>query len=153
MEINFMNRLTVIFFLAIALAPIALTSAQPVGSCSAGKLLDVQMETILVNAGTAEQSDAKTKRGGHITYSTYLVPLTQQRTIYTVTVRLDDIVYTAQSESVFGLGFKPTSFVINDPIQGCLRGTTLALTCLDGKEYKARIVRAVRDPQRDPGRQ
>ena len=44
-------------------------------------------------------------------------------------------------------GFKPTTFVVNDPIQACIRSNTLALARPDGKEYKAHVVRALRVPQ------
>jgi hypothetical protein len=62
---------------------------------------------------------------------------------------LDDLTYTAQSEHIFGFGFKPTSLVINDPIGACVRGSTLALERPDGKEYRAHILRVARVPRQN----
>ena len=77
------------------------------------------------------------------------LPTLQKRTTYTVTIVLDDLTYTAQSELIFGFGFKPTSLVINDPIGVCVRGSTLALERPNGKEYRARILRVSRVPLAD----
>ncbi len=144
-----MNRLMKTFFLLATLIPMAALGATQTGTCITGRLVDVQVDTRLIDAGTAEHVEEKAKKSGR-EYHAYSTPLTQQQTIYTVTVRLDDIVYTALSQSIFGFGFKPTSFIVNDPIQGCVRGNTLALTRQDGKEFKARIVRAVREPPLKP---
>ena len=66
-----------------------------------------------------------------------------------MTIVLDDLTYTAQSEQILGFGFKPTSLVVNDPIGACVRGSTLALERPDGKEYRAHILRVARVPRPD----
>ena len=77
-------------------------------------------------------------------YESYSAPNLQKQTTYTVTIVLDDLTYIAQSELIFGFGFKPTSLVVNDPIGACVRGSTLALERPDHKEYRARILRVSR---------
>ena len=62
---------------------------------------------------------------------------------YTVTVQLEDMSYTAQSSGNFW-NFDPTRLVINDPIGLCVDRNQIILRRPDGKDYKARIVRAVR---------
>ena len=62
---------------------------------------------------------------------------------YTVTVQLEDMSYTAQSSGNFW-NFDPTRLVINDPIGLCVDRNQIVLRRPDGKDYKARIVRAVR---------
>jgi hypothetical protein len=143
-----MNRLTKAFYLAATLVSASAVGAAQTGTCNTGRLVDVQVNTRVIDGGTAEHG----RRNGR-EYEGYSTPLTQQQTIYTVTVQFEDMVYTAQSQSVFGLGFKPTAFIVNDPIHGCVRGNTLALTRQDGKEFKARIVRAERElPPSNEGR-
>jgi hypothetical protein len=63
--------------------------------------------------------------------------------MYTVTVQLEDMSYTAQSSGNFW-NFDPTRLVINDPIGLCVDRNQIILRRPDGKDYKARIVRAVR---------
>lgn len=138
-----MKRFIKRFSAAVAVLPLSVVGAAQTGACTNGRLIDVQVNTVVIDGGTAEHVEERSKKNGR-EYHSYSTPLNQQQTIYTVTVQFDDLIYTAQSQSVFGLGFKPTSFVVNDPIHGCVRGSTLALTRQDGKEFKARIVRAER---------
>jgi hypothetical protein len=51
--------------------------------------------------------------------------------------------YTAQSSGNFW-NFDPTRLVINDPIGLCVDRNQIILRRPDGKDYKAKIVRAVR---------
>jgi hypothetical protein len=144
-----MKRLNRTIFLAATLASASAIAAAQAGECNTGRLRDVQVNTGLIDAGTAEHGEERTRKSGREYYG-YSTPLTQQQTIYTVTVQFDDMIYTAQSQSIFGFGFKPTSFIVNDPIHGCVRGNTLALTRQDGKEFKAHIVRAERETPPKP---
>lgn len=144
-----MNRTAAALYLATTLVSSAAIGAPRDGTCSTGTLLDVQVNVEIIQGGTIERVQERVKKNGRKEYQSYSTNYSQKLTTYTVTARFDDMVYTAQSESVFGFGFKPVSFVVNDPIQGCLRDNTLALVRPDGKEYKARIVRAARDPQPD----
>jgi len=139
-----MKRLNKAIYLAAALIAASPMAIAQSGSCTTGRVLDVQVNTRLIDAGTVERGEEKAKKNGR-QYNGYSTPINQEQTIYTVTVRFGDMIYTAQSQSIFGFGFKPTSFVVNDPIQGCVRGNTLALARQDGKEFKARIVRSERE--------
>ena len=145
-----MNGTKVVFYAASMLLPVAAMGAPNQGICAAGTLVDVQADTEMVQTGTFEHGRAKNTNGKR-EYDSYSTTSVQKQTTYTVVVRLEDMVYTAQSQAIFGFGFKPTAFVINDAIEGCRDRNTLALTRPDGKQYKARIVRAARDPQATPG--
>jgi hypothetical protein len=138
------TKTTYLLYLATMLLPLAAIAAPNAASCSTGKLLDVQVDTEMIQVGTTERGEDRQRKNGKREYNTYSTSITQEKTTYTVTVEIDDMVYTAQSQGIFGFGFKPTAFVIKDPIQGCVQGNTLALRRPDGKQYKAHIVRAVR---------
>ena len=144
-----MRRLNRTLSLAATLVWASAIAVGQSGNCNTGKFLDVQINTRLIDAGSAEHGEERARKSGR-EYNGYSTPLTQQQTIYTVTVQFDDMIYTAQSQSIFGLGFKPTTFIVNDPIHGCVRGNTLALTRQDGKEFKAHIVRAERESPAKP---
>lgn len=62
-----------------------------------------------------------------------------------MTVRLNDLVYTGQSSGNEFWNFDPTRLVINDPIAVCVSRNTLRLRRPDGKDYKTKIVRVVRN--------
>ena len=139
-----MNKLIRIFSLAAVMGSLSAAGLAQTASCNGGKLLDVQISKRVIDAGTTERVEERSKKNGK-DYHGYSMPVTQEQTIYTVTVQLSDLLYTAQSQSVFGWGFKPTAFIVNDPIHGCIQGNTLVLTRPDGKEYKAHIVRIERE--------
>lgn len=66
------------------------------------------------------------------------------RKTYRVTVLLNDLVYTRESPGDEFWHFNPTRFVLNDPIEACVREDRLMLKRPDGKEYRSNIVRVVR---------
>ena len=142
-----MTRMTAAIYLATMLLSTAAIAAPGNSACSAGTLIDVQARVEMIDAGTMEHGQENVKKNGKKEYNSYSTNYQQKLTTYTVAVRFNDIIYTAQSESVFGFGFKPTSFVVNDPIQGCIQGNTLALARPDGKSYKTHIVQIARIPQ------
>jgi len=130
--------MTAQIFLTAMILPLAAFAASNTAICGSGTLIDVQVDTQIIQRGWTEHSEEKVKKNGKTEYRSHSTPNTAEKTTYTVTVQLDDVLYTAQSEGmIFGLGFKPTEFVINDPVQGCVRGKTLALARPDGKEYHA----------------
>jgi len=57
--------------------------------------------------------------------------------------------YTARSSGNFW-NFDPTRLVINDPIGACVDRNQLILRRPDGKDYRARIVRTVRNDASRP---
>jgi hypothetical protein len=144
-----MNRMAAPIYLATMLLPVGAIGAPGNGVCGTGTLIDVQVHVEMIQAGTMEHGQERAKKNGKKEYDSYSTNYLRKQITYTVTARFDDMVYTAQSESIFGFGFKPTSFVVNDPIQGCVRDNTIALARPDGKEYKAHILHAARIPQPD----
>ena len=128
------------------LLPVVAIAAPKNQVCGIGTLIDVQANVEVIQAGTIEHGRETVKKNGRREYDSYSAPNLQKQTTYTVTIVLDDLTYSAQSELIFGFGFKPTSLVVNDPIGVCVRGNTLALERPDGKEYRARILRVARAP-------
>jgi hypothetical protein len=75
----------------------------------------------------------------------YTTPLERETKSYLVTVRMTDRVYVGRSSGDWFWEFDPTRLVINDPIDACVSKDTLGLRRPDGREYKTKIVRVVRD--------
>ena len=144
-----MTRITASIYFATMLLPVVAIAAPKDGVCGIGTLLDVQAHVEVIQAGTIEHGRETVKKNGRREYDSYSAPNLQKQTTYTVTIGLDDLTYIAQSELIFGFGFKPTSLVVNDSIGVCVRGSTLALERPDGKEYRARILRVARVPRAD----
>jgi hypothetical protein len=55
------------------------------------------------------------------------------------------VIYTGESSGNEFWQFDPSRLVINDPIDACVSDGRLRLRRPDGKEYKTKIVRVVRD--------
>ena len=144
-----MTRMAASIYFATILLPVAAIAAPKDGVCGVGTLMDVQGHVEVTQAGAIEHGRETVKKNGEREYDSYSAPNLQKQTTYTVTIVLDDLTYTAQSELIFGFGFKPTSLVVNDPIGVCVRGSSLALERPDGKEYRARIRRVARVPRAD----
>jgi hypothetical protein len=144
-----MTRMAASIYFATMLLPVVAIAAPKDGLCGIGTLIDVQAHVEVIQAGTIEHGRETVKKNGRKEYDSYSTSNLQKQTTYTVTIVLDDLTYTAQSELIFGFGFKPTSLVVNDPIGVCVRGSTLALERPDGKEYRARILRVARVPRAD----
>jgi hypothetical protein len=141
--------MSVSFFLATLLFTKAAAGAPNNGQCCTETLLDVQVNVEMIQTGTTEHGRESVKKNGHKVYDGYSTNNLYRQTIYTVTVQLGDVVYTAQSESFLGFGFRPTSFIIHDPITACVHGNALSLERPDGKQYKAHLFRAIKVPPSD----
>ena len=144
-----MTRMAASIYFATMFLPVVAIAAPKDGVCGIGTLIDVQAHVEVIQAGAIERGRETVKKNGRREYVSYSAPNLQKQTTYTVTIVLDDLTYTAQSEQILGFGFKPTSLVVNDPIGACVRGTTLALDRPDGKEYRAHILRVASVPRPD----
>ena len=144
-----MTRMAASIYFATMVLPVAAIAAPKDGVCGVGTLIDVQTNVEVIQGGTIEHGRETVKKNGRREYDSYSAPNMQKQTTYTVMIVVDDLTYTAQSELIFGFGFKPTSLVVNDPIGVCVRGSTLALERPDGKEYRVRILRVARVPRAD----
>src|SRR5262249_7661295 len=138
-----MKRSTII---CICLAGVLLapTLAAADGVCGTGTLLDVRSST-RISPGQ-EVTTSSVRRRAHARekiYQSVTSSSEQKITEYTIAARLDGIVYTAQSRDFFWRT-KPTAFIIGDPIQVCVNIDKISLTGLDGKQYRATVVRAAR---------
>ena len=136
-----MNRFAMIVG-AILVTPLA-ADAQTPYTCSTGTLRDV--EAITETVATPTQTRVRTKRNKHGDREVWseTTPGEVRRKKYIVQVQFQDLVYTAESSGNFW-NFDPTRLVINDSVGVCVDGKQILLKRPDGKEYKARIVRAVR---------
>jgi len=132
--------------LAAVLLPPSLTSAEVLYTCGTGILRDVEavIETVPAEKHTRVVTKIN-KRGEREVYADTSSG-ERRETTYMVTVELEDMRYTARSSGNFW-NFDPTRLVINDPIGVCVEKNQIILRRPDGKDYKAKIVRAVRSPR------
>ena len=116
--------------------------------CGTAMLRDVEVVTARVPQSTITIARSKPKsesRPGERVADVYTTPAERQTKTYLVTVRLNDVVYTGESSGNEFWQFDPTRLVINNPIDACVSDGRLRLRRPDGKEYKTKIVRVVRD--------
>ena len=85
------------------------------------------------------------RKPGDRTVDVYTTPSERETKTYLVTVRINDRLYVGKSSGDWFWEFDPTRLAINDPVDACVSGDTLRLRRPDGKDYKAKIVRVVRD--------
>ena len=116
--------------------------------CGTATLQDIEIVTGRVPQSTITSVRKKPKNGkkpGEQQVDAFTTPAERQTRTYLVTVRLNDMVYTDQSSGNEFWNFDPTQLVINDPIDACVSGRSLRLRRPDGKDYKTKIVRVIRD--------
>ncbi|MGE3511010.1 MAG: hypothetical protein AB7N65_19235 [Vicinamibacterales bacterium] len=141
---------------AMAILSIALTSAAastdaaPAQSaaphCGIATLRDVEVLVHTVSQGTVTSvRERRPRKPGEREAQVYTTPGERQSKKYRVTVLLNDLVYTGESPGDEFWHFNPTRFVINDPIDACVREDRLILKRPDGKDYRSRIVRVMRE--------
>lgn len=129
---------------ALSSSPVAAQSP----TCGTAVLLDIEVVTARIPQPTITSVHARRRGLGgsdERAMDVYSSPAERQTKTYLVTVRLDDLVYTAQSAGNDFWHYDPTRLVINDPIEACVSGDRLRLRRPDGKDYSPKIVRAVRD--------
>ena len=129
---------------AAMLSPSPLTAQSP--ACGTATLRDVEVVTERVAQATITSvHEKRKKKPGEREAHVYTTPADRQNKKYLVTVRLNDLLYTGESSGNAFWDFDPTRLVINDPIEACVYKDRLHLRRPDGKDYKTKIVRAVRD--------
>jgi hypothetical protein len=118
-------------------------------TCGMGTLRDV--DTVIETFPAEKHTRVVTKTNRRGERETHVDTSSGERheKTYTVTVQLEDMIYAAQSSGNFW-NFDPTRLVINDPIGLCVDKNQIILRRPDGKDYKARIVRAVRNAESRP---
>jgi hypothetical protein len=124
--------------------------------CGTAMLKDVEVVTARTPQSTITSVQKKPndgKESGARGVDVYTTPAERQTKTYLVTVRLNDLVYTGQGSGNWFWDFDPTRLVINDPIDACVSKDTLRLRRPDGKDYKTKIVRVVRELAHDPVQQ
>jgi hypothetical protein len=134
---------------ALASSPAA---AQTAG-CGTATLTDVDVVVARVPQSTITSIRTRPTDGrkrGERSADAYTTPSERETKTYRVTVRFDDRVYVGESSGDWFWDFNPTRLVINDPIEACVSGDTLRLRRPDGKDYKSKIVRVVRDVAHNP---
>jgi len=142
-----MNRY-LLMAIPVVLAMLSASSAAAQSVCGTGTLRDVKIVTARVPQSTITSVRKKPKtenKRGEGQVDAYTTPAERQTKTYFVMVRLNDLVYTGQSSGNEFWNFDPTRLVINDPIGICVAKNTMSLRRPDGKDYKTKIVRVVRD--------
>ena len=138
------NAVVIAAVIALAASP---AIAQTAG-CGTGILTDVEVVVARVPQSTITSVHTRPKDGrkpGERSVDAYTTPSERETKTYLVTVRINDRVYVGRSSGDWFWEFDPTRLVINDPIDACVSRNTLRLRRPDGKEYKTKIVRVVRD--------
>ena len=121
--------------------------------CGTAVLSDVEVVSARVPQSTMTVVHTKPnnrKKPGEREIDAYTTPAERQTKTYRVTVRLNDLVYTGQSSGNWYWDFDPTRLVINDPVAACVSRDTLRIRRPDGKEYKSKIVRVIREVANEP---
>jgi hypothetical protein len=130
--------------LAIALSVPAVAGAET-SACGMATLEDVDVATTLVPLGTVTTGRNKPGKPGVQDWHAYTSPESRVSKSYLVTVRMNDMVYTGESSGDGFWAFNPGTLVVNEAIHVCVVKGRLHITRPDGKDYSAKIVRAVRD--------
>jgi hypothetical protein len=149
------------YFVTIAaVTGLAVFSPSPAAAqstvCGTAMLLDVEVGTARVPQTTITSVRKRPNNGkkpGERAVDVYTTPAERQTKTYSVTVRLNDVVYTGQSSGDWFWDFDPTRLVINDPIDACVSKGTLRLRRPDGKDYRTKIVHVVRDAMQERTRE
>ena len=148
------DRIAAVIAAVIALATLAASPAvAQTAGCVTGILTDVEVVVSRVPQSTITSVHTRPKDGrkpGERSVDAYTTPSERETKTYLVTVRINDRVYVGRSSGDWFWEFDPTRLVINDPIDACVSSNTLRLRRPDGKEYKTKIVRVVRDVAHKP---
>lgn len=137
--------------IAAVIALAALTASPAVAhtaGCATAILTDVEVVVARVPQSTITSVHTRPTDGrtpGERSVDAYTTPSERETKTYLVTVRIDDRVYVGRSSGDWFWEFDPTRLVINDPIDACVSKDTLRLRRPDGKDYRTKIVRVVRD--------
>jgi hypothetical protein len=122
------------------------SSAQDLGPCRMGVLVDFDTRTETLAGTSNEHYEEKVKRNGKKVINGYSYSSEQTRLIYILTVTLGDMTYKAENPQNLFFGYNPTDMVVNDPVNVCLEKNKLVFIRSNGKQYKAKIVRTERNP-------
>jgi hypothetical protein len=143
------GRKGVVIAAVIALATLAASPAvAQTAGCGTGILTDVEVVVARVPQSTITTVHTRPNDGrkpGERSVDAYTTASERETKTYLVTVRINDRVYVGRSSGDWFWEFDPTRLVINDPIEACVSRGTLRLRRPDGKDYKTKIVRVVRD--------
>ena len=143
------GRNTLVIAAAIALVALAASPAvAQTAGCGTAILTDVEVVVARVPQSTitsVRRRPTDGRKPGERIVDAYTTPSERETKTYLVTVRINDRVYVGRSSGDWFWEFDPTRLVINDPIDACVSGDTLRLRRPDGKDYRTKILRMVRD--------
>jgi hypothetical protein len=138
-----MTRLMMILLAVTAAAPAA--SAQT-AECGTGLVDDVEVITRIVPQASVTTARRRPTKNGNADWFAYSMPLERVSKTYRVTVKLNDLTYVAESSGDGFWNYNAGRFIVNDSVPACVVKDRLVLRRPDGKDYRARIVRAERQP-------
>ena len=113
---------------------------QDTAACQTGTLLDVREDIQYIPTVQV----GRVHRNGNKDWTTVELPSARKQTMYTVTVALDGIIYTARSSGDFW-GYNPSKMIVGAELEACVEGNKLVIVRPDGKQYKPTITRRERD--------
>jgi hypothetical protein len=91
-------------------------------------------------------SDARSNRDVQNTYNGSITTVTDVE--YRFSIRIGEIIYVASYWPRTRWSYKPTDFIVNDPIEVRLDGKHMFIKRTDGKEFKTDIVQRIRAEQK-----
>lgn len=142
-----MTRLTLTVLGLLVYASSAAAADRP-AACGLATLENVEVVTDTVHQATITTARDTRKKPGEWEHVAMTTPAERQDKKYVVTVRLNDVTYTGESSGSWFWDYNPTRLVINDSVQACISKDRLHLRRPDGKDYKTKIVRVVREASR-----
>lgn len=77
-------------------------------------------------------------------HTTYVRPNAHTVSYYYIVVQVDDLVYTAQYSPNIFKTYRPSTWVVNDPVQVGFDYKYMYVKRPDGKDLKAKIIKKVR---------
>lgn len=123
-------------------------SAQGLGSCQPGTLVGMDTRSQTIEGMRNEHYEEKEKKNGKKFVDGYTYGGDRIEVTYVLTVAVGDMIYTAEHPKTLFFGYNPTDMVVNDPVSVCVQKGNLIFLRQSGKEYKTKIVRVERNPER-----
>jgi hypothetical protein len=146
-----MTRLTGAGFLAATLLSTLPAQAQTQYTCGMGTIRGIETAFDTGSARTAESAGSPwgMKRSPFNSFdaSPEVVELaedTKTEKIFLVTVQLDDGLYTGRASEATQENPDPARLAVDGRVSVCVNKTQMILDSLDGKDYRAKLVRKVR---------
>lgn len=139
------TKIMVGFVLLMGALNAASVSAQGAPGCQTGTLVGFDTRTTTTQGMRSEHYEEREKKNGKKAIDGYSFGGDQIQVTYVLTVKVGDLIYTAEHIKMVLFGYNPTDMIVNDPVEVCVENNKLVFTRHDGKKYKTTIVRVERN--------